>query len=124
VPLASPPRWINAVRSPRETIPAYSAKHFAADTHTTVYAMYPGDRLVDGVFEPLSPYRAQLRNGRLDPFIDFQYPQAVSAFSIASGACAGSIDPWAARLASHLDSQIKFHSPRALTGIRFALRFT
>ncbi len=73
--LAPHQRWINEVRFSREDIPAYYAKHFGQNSQTSVYAMYPGDRLVNGVLEPSSPYRAQLQNGRLDHLIAEQYPR-------------------------------------------------
>ena len=81
--LAPHQRWINEVRFSREDIPAYYAKHFGQDSQTSVYAMYPGDRLVNGVLEPSSPYRAHLQNGRLDHLIAEQYPEEVSAFRAA-----------------------------------------
>lgn len=122
--LAPHQRWINDVRFSREDIPAYYAKHFGRNTGTAVYAMYPGDRLVHGVMEKISPYRAELKNGRLDHLIAQQYPKEVSAFCASgNGDSAVALAPrWASRLASHLDSQIKFHPRRALAKLSFGVR--
>src|SRR5438067_1151241 len=121
--LAPHQRWINEVRFPRETIPAYYNEHFRGrDDSTTVYAMYPGDQMVDGVLAPLSPYRAQLKNGRLDHLIPVQYPTAISAFQ-ADDMSFLSADQWASRLAKHVGSQAKFHPRSALSGLAFGLRF-
>jgi hypothetical protein len=120
--LAPHQRWINEARFLREEIPNYYRKHFDDSGKTTVYAMYPGDRLVDGVLEPASPYRGQLENGRLDHLIDTQYPQEVSAFRTGDSQSASTAEQWASRLATHLDTQVKFHSPASLHGLRFSLR--
>ena len=120
--LAPHQRWINEVRFSREDIPAYYAKHFGRDSHTSVYAMYPGDRLVNGVLEPSSPYRAHLQNGRLDHLIAEQYPEEVSAFRAAPRADVSATQQWTSRLSDHLNSQIKFHPARAFEGLSFSVR--
>jgi L-ascorbate metabolism protein UlaG (beta-lactamase superfamily) len=115
-------RWINEIRFTREDIPLYYARHFADNGRTTVCTMYPGDTIVDGVLELSSPYRPQLKNGRLDHLISVQYPQDVSAFGTTERSLIGSAAPWESRLASHLDSQVKFHSRAELEGVCFSLR--
>src|SRR5262249_30104732 len=104
--LAPHQRWINEVRFSREDIPAYYEKHFGGDNGTTVYAMYPGDRLINGVLEAASPYRRALRNGRLDHLVEEQYPEEISAFR-ATVSTRSAAEQWTSRLAAHLDSQIK-----------------
>src|SRR5206468_3727000 len=81
------------------------------------------DRLVDGMLEPSSPYRAELKNRRLDHLVAAQYPDELSAFRAGDDMRGGSIDQWCSRLAAHLDSQIKFYSPRMLSSVCFSLRF-
>src|SRR5262249_6363860 len=112
----------NEVRFSREDIPAYYAKHFGRESRTSVHAMYPGDRLVNAVFEPVSPYRADLQNGRLDHLIEQQYPEEVSAFRPTDRLANATGDQWTSRLAAHLDSQIKFHPHRALDQLSFSVR--
>ena len=121
--LAPHQRWINEVRFPRATIPAYFKEHFGdGDGRTAVYAMYPGDQLVDGILHPDSPYRAHLKNGRLDHLIAEQYPQEISAFQAADVSDLPA-EQWASRLAEHLDGQAKFHPRSSLKGLDFGLRF-
>jgi hypothetical protein len=120
--LAPHQRWINEVRFSREDIPAYYAKHFGQNNGTSVYAMYPGDKLVNGVLENSSPYRAQLQNGRLDHLIEEQYPQEVSAFRATNRSDAAATDRWISRLAVHLNSQIKFHPQSVFRGLSFSVR--
>jgi L-ascorbate metabolism protein UlaG (beta-lactamase superfamily) len=121
--LAPHQRWINEARFLREEIPNYYKKHFDNSGKTAIYAMYPGDHLIDGVLKPDSPYRAQLQNGRLDHLIETQYPEEVSAFRTTPDAQTHStVEQWAPRLATHLDTQIKFHTPSSLRGLRFSLR--
>lgn len=119
--LAPHQRWINDVRFSREDIPAYYQKHFSDGGLTKVCAMYPGDRIVDSVLQPVSPYRDQLQKGRLDHMIAVQYPEEVSAFRV-SPSSNESTDQWRDRLATHLDNQTKFHSQEELRGIAFSLR--
>src|SRR6185503_19595863 len=104
--LAPHQRWINEARFLREEIPNYYRKHFDSSGKTTVYAMYPGDCLVDGVLEPASPYRVQLEHGRLDHLIDAQYPEEVSAFRSGDPQSPSTAEQWASRLATHLDTQV------------------
>lgn len=122
--LAPHQRWINEVRFSREDIPAYYAKHFSTNRATAVYAMYPGDRLVNGALEKTSPYRAKLLNGRLDHLIEQQYPTEVSAFCASAPFQSPSSESgdWAMRLAAHFGSQVKFHPRRALEGLSFSVR--
>src|SRR5262249_45186634 len=105
-----------------EDIPAYYAKHFGQDSWTAVYAMYPGDRLVNGVLETSSPYRARLENGRLDHLIAEQYPQEVSAFCATRRSDAPVNERWTSRLADHVNSQIKFHPQNSFNGLSFSVR--
>jgi hypothetical protein len=122
--LAPHQRWINSVRFSREDIPAYYAKHFGTNGITTVYAMYPGDKLVSGKLQAISPYRAELQDGRLDHLIAQQYPTEVSAFSTTNASDSGeaAARQWAVRLAAHVNSQVKFHPRRSINGLSFGLR--
>jgi L-ascorbate metabolism protein UlaG (beta-lactamase superfamily) len=121
--LAPHQRWINESRFPREAIPDYYRKHFDDSGKTTIHAMYPGDNLVDGGLDPASPYRKQLRNGRLDHLIDLQYPEEVSAFrTTGTDGSRSTLDQWAQRLAIHLNAQTKFHSGQSLEGLGFELK--
>jgi Beta-lactamase superfamily domain len=122
--LAPHQRWINTIRFSREDIPAYYRKHFGPNPATSVYAMYPGDKLVNGKLEAVSPYRAELRNGRLDHLIAQQYPQEVSAFRTTGRSDSGeaACRHWAVRLAAHLNSQAKFYRRRAINDLSFGLR--
>jgi hypothetical protein len=66
--------WINRVRFPREEIPAYYEEHFGRDgAAPRIVPMYPGDALEGDELRPLSPYRAQIRDGRLDHLVEIQY---------------------------------------------------
>src|SRR5262249_25452796 len=104
--------------------PAYYADHFGRQSHTTVYSMYPGDCLVNGILQTASPYRAQLQNGRLDHLIEQQYPEEVSAFRATNRTSSDRNEngQWAARLAGHLNNQVKFHPRRALNRLSFGVR--
>jgi L-ascorbate metabolism protein UlaG (beta-lactamase superfamily) len=121
--LAEHQRWINEVRFPREEIADYYARYFGGSdiARTEVRCMYPGDELIDGVVRCSSPYRAQLRNGRLDHLIAVQYPEEVSAFCGPDHPRTVTIDEWRSKIASHLNSQVKFHSPRMLRHVRFSI---
>jgi hypothetical protein len=119
--LAPHQRWINEVRFSREEIPAYYAKQFGRAAQPSIYAMYPGDNLANGKLQAVSPYRAELLHGRLDHLIEQQYPQEVSAFRANSDSAVASSN-WTARLAAHLNSQIKFHPRRTLDGLSFSVR--
>lgn len=120
--LAPHQRWINEVRFPRTEIPAYFKEHFSdAARRTDVYPMYPGDQLADGVLETRSPYRRELRNGRLDHLVPVQYPKEISVFQRRTSSTVP-VGEWAGRLAAHCDSQAKFHSRTSLTELAFGLR--
>src|SRR5262249_18626962 len=114
-------RWVNDVRFSREDIPEYYSNHFDNNGRTSVVAMYPGDRLVDGVLEPSSAYRSQLENGRLDHLVTQQYPTAISTF-LPKTPAPGNASEWAQRLTNHLNSQIRFHSRRSFDGLSFSIR--
>jgi hypothetical protein len=119
--LAPHQRWVNDVRFSREDIPAYYSNHFDNNGRTTVQAMYPGDRIVEGILERCSPYRTQLENGRLDHLVPQQYPEEISTFH-SRALVTGTADEWMQRLTSHLNSQVRFHPRRSFSGLSFSIR--
>jgi hypothetical protein len=119
--LAPHQRWVNDVRFSREDIPAYYSNHFDNNGRTSVQAMYPGDRLIEGVLERSSPYRTHLENGRLDHLVPQQYPEEISTFH-SRALVTGTADEWTSRLTSHLNSQVRFHARRSFNGLSFSIR--
>src|SRR5262249_1103665 len=119
--LAPHQRWVNDVRFSREDIPAYYSNHFENNGRTTVQAMYPGDRIVEGILELCSPYRTQLENGRLDHLVPQQSPEEISTFQ-SRARVTGTADEGMQRLPSHLNSQVRFHPRRSFSGLSFSIR--
>lgn len=73
--LADDQRWINDARFPRAKMAEYYKQHFAeAGYEPQIFDMYSGDRLENDELQPLSPYRAEMREGGdLNHLIDEQY---------------------------------------------------
>jgi len=114
-------RWINEARFPRERIPEYYARHFAAGGRPRIVPMYPGDRLVDKRVELMPRPGVKSADGIRDSAVRGQYPDEISAFTHPP-ACDLPLDTIAPALRAHLEREARFFSAAALDGLRFAIR--
>ncbi|MGH9819828.1 MAG: MBL fold metallo-hydrolase [Pyrinomonadaceae bacterium] len=78
--LADNQRWINEARFPRRKMADYYARYFAENgCSLKIYDMYSGDILESHRLRPLSPYRAEMKNGELLHLLDTQYANEILA---------------------------------------------
>ncbi len=116
-------RWINDVRFPRERL----AERWAGQpggSGTEVVAMYPGDVLEDGALRPRSPYRAALRDGRLDHLVEEQHGEEIARRAEAHLMDAEDAERLFAELAATIERRAGLFSADALRPLAFAVRVT
>ena len=120
--------WINQTRFPRQELPRYYAENFSADGGPTILPLYPGDVLEDGEHTVRSPYREQLRNGRLEHLVAAQYGAESRARAtptqLAGKAGEAAMAAFLPRLEANLRRRAGLFDRQTLERARFTVRLT
>lgn len=117
-------RWVNEVKFDRRRLTAYHSEHIGALDGTRYITAWPGDRLEDLSYLPVSTYHDQLVDGGLYHLLDQWYPEEVRR--------ANTIEPFMASALADLEHQAivwmnnnaKLYDEAVLRDARFAIRFT
>lgn len=116
-------RWINEVRMPAAQIPNhYRQMYGESQNGPLITVMYPGDVLADNQLLPMSPYRRNLRAGKLDHLIDEQYKDEIEALETKIWMSEADVESLQQELLAHFRLRAKRFDVELLKNIEFCLR--
>lgn len=118
-------RWINDARFPRNKMADYYRKHFAESGYEPkIFDMYSGDTLEDGELKPLSPYRAEMKNGELNHLIDGQYAAEIAGKREQNFIDEAEAEKLIGEIRQNVEKRITLFSDEKLRKLKFSLRLT
>lgn len=116
-------RWINEARFPRHKMADYYAKHFAEpDYQPQIIDMYSGDRLENQKLKPLSPYRAEMKNGELLHLIDEQYADEIARKKIEKFIDETEAEKLTGEMRDNIAKRMTLFKAEKLARLKFAVR--